>query len=393
MAATSRAAKSFLLRASRSHLPALTSISSTLPRKAFSASPLTLRYLSTMKALVYNGNNSVTLQDKPLPDIVNPSDVIVKVSKTTICGTDLHIRKGDVATCSPGRVLGHEGVGVVHKTGASVARYKEGDKVLISAISNCGTCEYCRRGMYSHCNTGGWILGNTIDGTQAEYVRIPHAESSLHPVPAGADEAALVMLSDIFPTGYECGVLCGKVQPGGTVAVVGSGPIGLASIITAQMYAPSKIIAIDTDPNRLEVAKKFGATDVVDSSKGTAVADIKAMTEGKGCDSVIEAVGIPATFDLCQELLAPGGVLANVGVHGTKVDLHLQNLWDKNIAITTRLVDTTTTPMLLKLVQSGKLQPSQLITHHFKLNEMEKAYETFGAAAQHGALKVVIDVD
>ncbi|CAI0655724.1 unnamed protein product, partial [Colletotrichum noveboracense] len=186
------------------------------------------------------------------------------------------------------------------------------------------------------------------------------------------------MLSDIFPTGYECGVLCGKVQPGGTVAV---------------MYAPSKIIAIDTDPNRLEVAKKFGATDVVDSSKGTAVADIKAMTEGKGCDSVIEAVGIPATFDLCQELLAPGGVLANVGVHGTKVDLHLQNLWDKNIAITTRLVDTTTTPMLLKLVQSGKLQPSQLITHHFKLNEMEKAYETFGAAAQHGALKVVIDVD
>uniref|UniRef100_L2FQU8 Alcohol dehydrogenase, zinc-containing, putative n=1 Tax=Colletotrichum fructicola (strain Nara gc5) TaxID=1213859 RepID=L2FQU8_COLFN len=343
-----------------------------------------------MKALVYNGNNSVALQDKPLPDIVNPSDVIVKVSKTTICGTDLHIRKGDVATCSPGRILGHEGVGVVHKTGASVARYKEGDKVLISAISNCGTCEYCRRGL---CTTGGWILGNTIDGTQAEYVRIPHAESSLHPVPAGADEAALVMLSDIFPTGYECGVLCGKVQPGGTVAVVGSGPIGLASIITAQMYAPSKIIAIDTDPNRLEVAKKFGATDVVDSSKGTAVADIKAMTEGKGCDSVIEAVGIPATFDLCQELLAPGGVLANVGVHGTKVDLHLQNLWDKNIAITTRLVDTTTTPMLLKLVQSGKLQPSQLITHHFKLNEMEKAYETFGAAAQHGALKVVIDVD
>ncbi|TEA21566.1 alcohol dehydrogenase [Colletotrichum sidae] len=346
-----------------------------------------------MKALVYNGNNSVSLQTKPLPSVLHPTDAVVKVTKTTICGTDLHIRKGDVATCSPGRTLGHEGVGVVHATGGSVSRHKPGDRVLISAISSCGTCEYCRRGMCSRCATGGWLLGNAVDGTQAEYVRIPHAESSLHPVPEGADEAALVMLSDVFPTGYECGVLCGKVQPGGTVVVVGAGPVGLASIVTAQMYSPSRIIAIDTDPNRLEVARKLGATDTIDSSGGSAVEDVKALTDGKGCDSVIEAVGIPATFDLCQELLAPGGVLANVGVHGTSVDLQLQNLWDKNISITTRLVDTTTTPMLLKLVQSGNLQPSQLITHHFKLDDMEKAYETFGAASKHGALKVVIDVD
>lgn len=283
-----------------------------------------------MKALVYNGNNSVSLQDKPIPSISAPSDAIIQVLQTTICGTDLHIRRGHVPTCQPGRTLGHEGVGVVHATGDSITRYKKGDKVLISAISSCGTCEYCRRGMHSHCTTGGWILGNLIDGTQAEYVRVPHAESSLHPIPEGADEASLVMLSDIFPTGLECGVLCGKVQPGATVAVVGAGPVGLAAIITAQMYSPSQIIAIDTDPNRLEVAKKFGATDAVLSS-GDAVATIRGKTEGKGCDTVIEAVGIPATFGLCQELLAPGGVLANVGVHGTKVDLHLQNLWDKNI--------------------------------------------------------------
>ncbi|KKY36785.1 putative alcohol dehydrogenase [Diaporthe ampelina] len=345
-----------------------------------------------MKSLVYNGNNSVSLQDKPIPSISASSDAIIKVLKTTICGSDLHIRKGHVPTCQPGRTLGHEGVGVVHATGDSVTRYNKGDKVLISAISSCGTCEYCRRGMCSHCTTGGWVLGNLIDGTQAEYVRVPHADSSLHPVPEGADEASLVMLSDIFPTGLECGVLCGKVQPGATVAVVGAGPVGLAAIITAQMYSPAQIIAIDTDPNRLGVAKKFGATDAVLSS-GDVVAVIRGKTEGKGCDTVIEAVGIPATFELCQELVAPGGVLANVGVHGTKVDLHLQNLWDKNISITTRLVDTTTTPMLLKLVKSGKIQPAQLITHRFKLSELETAYDTFGDASKHAALKVIIDVE
>ncbi|KAH6890273.1 chaperonin 10-like protein [Thelonectria olida] len=346
-----------------------------------------------MKALVYNSLNSVALQDRPLPSIASPSDAIIKVTKTTICGTDLHIKKGDVASCQPGTILGHEGVGVVHSAGSSVTRFKEGDRVLISCISSCASCEFCRKGMYSHCTSGGWILGNTIDGTQAESVRIPHADSSLYPIPSGADEASLVMLSDIFPTGLECGVLNGKVQPGGTVVVVGAGPVGLAAVVTAQMYSPSKIIVVDTDANRLQVAKDLGATHTVDSSTVDPVASVKTATDGKGCDSVIEAVGIPATFELCQQLLAPGGVLANVGVHGTKVDLHLQNLWDKNISITTRLVDTVTTPMLMKLVDSGKLQPSQLITHHFKFSEMEKAYQTFGKAAEHGALKVVIDLD
>lgn len=400
MATTSRTARAMLSRAARSSIPAFsctaraTRFGASLNNSSFnSIRPFSPRYLSTMKALVYNAVNAVSLQDRPVPAISSPTDVIVKVTKTTICGTDLHITKGDVATCEPGRILGHEGVGIVQATGASVTRFKEGDHVLISCISSCATCEYCRRGMHSHCTSGGWILGNTIDGTQAEYVRIPHADSSLYPIPEGADEAALIMLSDIFPTGLECGVLNGKVQPGGTVAVVGTGPIGLASIITAQMYSPTKIIAIDTDPNRLEFARDLGASDTINSAKEDAVARVKALTDGKGCDSVIEAVGIPATFGLCQELLAPGGVLANVGVHGTKVDLHLENLWDRNISITTRLVDAVTTPMLLKMVEAGKLQPSQLITHNFKFSEMEKAYETFGKAAEHGALKVVIEVD
>lgn len=400
MAATSIVARSILNQSLRSSIPAAAcSIRSLHLARSLNRARLAprsqsfLRYMSTMKALVYNGIDSVSLKDRPIPSISAPTDAIIKITKTTICGTDLHIRKGDVATCQPGRILGHEGVGVVHSAGSSVTRFKEGDHVLISCISSCATCEYCRKGMYSHCTSGGWVLGNTIDGTQAEYVRIPHANSSLYAVPAGADEASVVMLSDIFPTGLECGVLNGKVQPGGTVAIVGAGPIGLAALITAQMYSPFKIIAIDLDAKRLAVAKELGANDVVDSSTEDPIARVKELTGGKGCDSVIEAVGVPATFELCQELLAPGGVLANVGVHGTKVDLHLQNLWDRNISITTRLVDTISTPMLLRLVEAGKLKPSQLITHRFKLSEMEKAYDTFSKASEHGALKVVIDVD
>ena len=334
MATSIRAVRSHLLQVPRYSLFALSSTtraSSQRQVKLNIASPFALRTLSTMKALVYKGTDNVALQDLPVPAISSPSDAIIKVSKTTICGTDLHIRKGDVATCQPGRVLGHEGVGVVHSAGSSVSRFREGDRVLISCISSCATCEYCRRGMYSHCTTGGWILGNTINGTQAEYVRIPHADSSLYPIPKGVDEASLVMVSDALPTGLECGVLNGKVQPGGNVVLVGAGPVGLAALLTAQMYSPSQIIVIDMDPKRLEVAQKLGATATIDSSKQDAISQVKALTDGKGCDSVIEAVGIPATFNLCQELLAPGGVLANVGVHGTKVDLQLQNLWDKNI--------------------------------------------------------------
>jgi alcohol dehydrogenase len=344
-----------------------------------------------MKALVYVGPSQKALQDRPKPAIKDPTDAIVKMTKTTICGTDLHILKGDVPTCTPGRILGHEGVGVIDQVGPGVSTFHKGDRVLISCVTACGKCEYCRRQMYSHCTTGGWILGNSIDGTQAEYVRIPHADTSLYPIPEGADEEALVMLSDILPTGFECGVLNGRVQPGGVVAIVGAGPIGLAALLTAQFYSPAEIIMIDLDDNRLKVGKRFGATAGINSTDGNAVETVMKMTNGRGVDTAIEAVGIPATFELCQQLVAPGGVIANIGVHGTKVDLHLEKLWDRNITITTRLVDTVSTPMLLKSLAAKKIDPKLLITHHFKLDQIVDAYDTFAHAAKTHALKVIIE--
>ncbi len=343
-----------------------------------------------MKALVYGGPGKKTLEERPMPTLKDATDAIVRVTKTTICGTDLHILKGDVPTVASGTVLGHEGVGVIESVGAGVTTFKPGDRVLISCITSCGKCEFCRKGMYSHCTTGGWQLGHLIDGTQAEYVRVPHADTSLYPIPADADEEALVMLSDILPTGFECGVLNGKVQPGSTVAIVGAGPVGLAALLTAQFYSPARIIVVDLDDNRLEVAKRFGATDVINSTDGKAAEAVKALTEGRGVDTAIEAVGIPATFGVCENLVAAGGTIANVGVHGTKVDLHLETLWAHNISITTRLVDTATTGMLLKTVQSKKLDPSVLITHRFSLGQALEAYETFAAAASSKALKVII---
>lgn len=344
-----------------------------------------------MQALVYNGPGRKTVEDRPKPIVKLPGDAIVRITKTTICGTDLHILKGDVATCRPGTVLGHEGVGIVDAVGSGVTTFKVGDAVLISCITACGRCEYCRKGMYSHCTTGGWILGNQIDGTQAEYVRIPYADTSLYPIPAGSDEEALVMLSDILPTGFECGVLNGKVQPGSTVAIVGSGPIGLAALLTAQFYAPADIIMIDLDDNRLEVGKRFGATATVNSAAGDAAQQVMKLTGGRGVDTAIEAVGIPATFELCQDIVAAGGTIANVGVHGVKADLHLERLWSHNVTITTRLVDTVSIPMLLKTVQSRRIDAKQLITHRFRLDQILQAYETFGNAADTKALKVIIE--
>jgi alcohol dehydrogenase len=344
-----------------------------------------------MKALVYKGPGLKAIEDRPKPEIQAPSDAVVKLVKTTICGTDLHILKGDVATCALGRILGHEGVGIVDSVGAGVTAFKPGDRVLISCISSCGKCEFCRRGMYSHCTTGGWILGNKIDGTQAEFVRTPHADTSLYRIPEGADEEALVMLSDILPTGFECGVLNGRVAPGSTVAIVGSGPIGLAALLTAQFYSPAAIIMIDLDDNRLEVAKRFGATATLNSSDGKAVDAVMKMTGGLGVDTAIEAVGVPATFEMCEQIVGAGGVIANIGVHGVKVDLHLESLWDRNMTITTRLVDTVSTPMLLKTVQAHKIDPQLLITHRFKLENILEAYETFAHAASTRALKVIIE--
>ena len=345
---------------------------------------------ATMKGLVYNGPGKIELKEIPKPGIIEPTDALVKVLKTTICGTDLGILKGKTPTVKPGTTLGHEGVGVIEEVGDLVRNFKKGDHVIISCITWDGTCEYCKKQMYSHCENGGWILGHLINGTQAEYVLIPYADNSLYPIPAGVDEEALVMISDILPTGHEIGVLNGQVKPGGTIAIVGAGPVGMSVLLTAQFYSPAKIYMIDIDENRLKLAKKFGATDTINS--GTEDAVKKIMSETKdGVDVSVEAVGVPSTFDICQNIVRPGGHIANVAVHGHSVDLQLQNLWSQNITLTTGLVNANTIPVLLKMVSSGKIDPTKLITHHFKLDEILKAYEVFGNASKEKAMKVIIE--
>ncbi len=346
-----------------------------------------------MQALVYQPSGVPTLEERPKPSLQSPTDAIVRVVKTSICGTDLHILKGDVGTCAPGRILGHEGIGIVDAVGAAVMTIAVGDRVLISCISSCARCAYCRRGMYSHCSTGGWILGNQIDGTQAEFVRTPHADTSLYLLANDVDDDAMVMVSDILPTGFECGVLNGRVAPGATVAIVGAGPIGIAALLTAKLYSPAEIIVIDVDANRLERAKSLGASTVaLNGPGGKAVEAVMRVTAARGVDVAIEAVGTPGTFELCQSIIAPGGTLANVGVHGKKVALHLERLWDRNITITTRLVDTSSTPQMIRMIHARLIDPLPLITHHFTFDKMAAAYESFGHAETTGALKVIVDV-
>lgn len=344
-----------------------------------------------MKALVYNGPGEKDWVEKEKPGIQKPTDVIVKITKTTICGTDLHILKGDVPAVTPGRTLGHEGVGIVEEVGDAVVNFKPGDPVLISCVTSCGKCANCKRQLYAHCSDGGWILGHLIDGTQAEYVRIPHGDNSLYPIPEGADEEALVMLSDIMPTGLEIGVQYGHVKPGDTIAIVGAGPVGMSVLLTAQFYSPGRIIMVDMDPSRLELAKQFGATDTVHVGSEDAVEKILAMTDGLGVDVAIEAVGVPATFDICQKIVSAGGNVANVGVHGTPVELHIEELWIKNINISMGLVSTNTTPMLLKTLSAGKVDPGKLVTHRFALDKIIDAYEVFGNAAREKAMKVILN--
>lgn len=343
-----------------------------------------------MKALVYQGPGRKDWIEKEKPKIQKPTDVIVKITKTTICGTDLHILKGDVPAVTPGRTLGHEGVGVVEEIGGAVTNFKPGDAVLISCVTSCGKCANCKRGLYSHCDDGGWILGHKIDGAQAEYVRIPHGDNSLYPIPEGANEEALVMLSDIMPTGLEIGVQYGAVKPGDAIAIIGAGPVGMSVLLTAQFYSPGRIVMADTDPERLALARQFGATDTVHVGAEDAVAKIMEMTDGRGVDVAIEAVGVPATFDICQKIVSAGGNIANVGVHGVPVELHIEDLWIKNINISMGLVNTNTTPMLLKTLGSGRVDPGKLVTHRFRLDEMLDAYEVFGNAAREKAMKVIL---
>ncbi|OIK27795.1 zinc-dependent alcohol dehydrogenase family protein [Streptomyces malaysiense] len=343
-----------------------------------------------MKGYVFHGPGEASWEDVPDPGIKEPTDAVVKVGAVTICGTDLHILKGDVPEVRPGTVLGHEAVGEVVETGGDVRTVRPGDRVLLSCVTSCGRCRFCREGVYGQClGGGGWILGHLIDGTQAEYVRVPYADLSVHPLPGTLASEDAVLLADIFPTSYEVGVRNGRVSPGDTVVIVGAGPIGLAAITTARLFSPERIISVDLAPARLEAARRFGADAVADVHEAPhqLVAD---LTDGLGADVAIEAVGVPDTFELCARVVRPGGHVANVGVHGKPATLHLEDLWIRDVTITTGLVDTYSTPMLLRMAAAGRLPTGRLVTHTFPLEQMERAYDVFSRAAETGALKVVL---
>ena len=344
-----------------------------------------------MKAIVYHGPGQKAWEDVADPVIIDDTDAIVRVDAVTICGTDLHILKGDVPAVTDGRILGHEAVGTVESVGAGVKNVKVGDRVLVSCITACGACQYCRTGSFGQClGGGGWILGHKIDGTQAEYVRVPFADNSTYAIPDGVTDEQILMLADILPTGYEVGVLNGNVQPGDVVAVVGAGPIGLSAIMGSKLFSPSHIIAIDLEDSRLEAAKQFGADVVINNGREDALAIVREMTGGLGADVAMEAVGVPATFELATQLVRPGGHIANIGVHGEPATLHLEELWIRNVTITTGLVDTSSTPTLLRLAQGHQMDVDQFITHHFTLDQFEEAYDVFSRAGETGALKVVL---
>ena len=349
-----------------------------------------------MKALVYKGPGTSGWDDVADPTIHRPTDVIVKMAATTICGTDLHILKGDVPEVAVGRVLGHEGIGVITEIGSGITQLAVGDRVILSCVSSCGRCSYCRQGLFSHCLDPeglagiGWIFGYMIDGTQAEYVRVPFAENSVYKVPDGMTDAEGILLSDILPTGFEIGVQSGHVQPGDIVAVIGSGPVGLSAVMTARLYGPAKIIAVDLDSARLKRAAEFGATDTVNSGESDWRDQVLACTDGLGVDVAIEAVGLPSTFTMATEIVRPGGSVANIGVHGKPVELKLNELWIKNIDISMGLVSTNTLGMLLTLVAEHKLPAEKFVTHEFTFDQMLEAYDVFGNAAKYDALKVLI---
>ncbi|KAF3393582.1 alcohol dehydrogenase [Talaromyces pinophilus] len=344
-----------------------------------------------MKAVVYTEKGTVEVLDRPKPMVKEHTDAVVRMLHASICGTDLHILRGDVPTVKPGLIMGHEGVGVIEALGSAVQGFQVGDRVIIACMTSCGSCRFCQRSIPSHCQSGGWTLGHRVDGTQAEFVRVPHATLSLHHLDSSVDTRAAVTLSDALPTGFECGVRNAGISPTSSVVIIGAGPVGIAALLTTCLKRPALIVVVDLDDARLETARTMGAHHTVNSAAPDVIQQLLNLTGNNGFDSVIEAVGIPATFEMCQELVAVGGQIANMGVHGVKVDLHMENLWDRNICIHMSMCNATSTPYLQNLVKNGELDIGSLVTHHFPVDQAMAAYDTFKLASKHRALKVAID--
>ena len=285
-----------------------------------------------MKALVYHGPGQRAWDTVDDPTILEPTDAIVRIDSSTICGTDLHILKGDVPETTPGTILGHEAVGTVSRSARPSRTVAPGDRVLVSCVTSCGRCRFCKEGRYGLClGGGGWIFGHLINGLQAEYARVPFADNSVYKVPEELSDEQVLFLADILPTAYEVGVLNGQVAPGDTVAIVGAGPIGLAAIMTAKLYTPGRIVAIDLADAGSRARASSAPTSTINNGHEDAVAKVMELTDGLGADVAIEAVGVPATFELGTELIRPGGRVANIGVHGHSATLHLEKLWIRDV--------------------------------------------------------------
>lgn len=347
---------------------------------------------NTMKAFVYHGPEKMSLDQVPKPTIIKPTDAIVKVTTSTICGTDKHIRHGGMPEVEPGRIIGHEFCGIVEEVGSSVNKFKKGDKVAVSCVTQCMDCYYCRRGMYSQCTTGSWIYGYMIDGCQADYVRVPYADSGMYIIPDSLTDEDVLFVGDILSTGY-FGAENGNIQPGDTVAVFGSGPVGMCAMATARLWGPARIVAVDIDDSRLEFAKKNGWADYgLNPQKVDVVQALKDMTGGRGADVTIEANGFEPTFKGAIDGVRAGGTVSLIGVFEKPQVVEMNKLWIKNIAIKMGLVNANRISELIDLIKEGKLNMKPLITHTLPLSQVAEGYDIF-EERRDNAIKVVLKDD
>jgi len=347
---------------------------------------------STMKALVFYGPEKIALESVPIPR-AGVGEVVIRVTLTTICGTDLHILKGEYPV-KPGLIIGHEPVGFIYEIGEGVTGYQVGDRVLVGAITPCGQCNFCLSGNWSQCGgpLGGWKFGNTINGAQAQYLRVPHAQANLAKIPDELTDEQVVLLADIASTGISA-VESADLQIGDSVAVFAQGPIGLCATAGAKLKGASLIIAVESDPVRAEMARRMGADIVLDFTHPDVIQQIKGMTGGRGVDVAIEALGTQATFENALRVLRPGGTLSSLGVYSGKLTLPLEpfaaGLGDHRIVTTLCPGGKERMRRLIELVRHGRLDLTPLLTHRFPLERITEAYKLFGERRE-GVIKVAI---